>query len=154
MQVLPVSPRKKKGDEPASEEETFWFASVGWDVEKAKKIIERAPRDPVALNVADLTSHLMWVRVDEARAKALPADVLVLPVIVGWLPPMREDPPGKTGRFLIDGHHRLWRHVAEKRPTILAYLLTPEENKLIELGGAWRTMRAQHRAAHKKGSKT
>jgi hypothetical protein len=131
-------------------DETFWFGPVGWDVGKARDLLTLNAREPIELKVEELDGQLSFVHVDEAYAKTVPMDE---PIILGHYPPTIEPlTEGKQPMLVIDGHHRLWRATHEKRPTIRVYVLTAEENRLIEKGSAWGQMRRSVAAKARKGA--
>jgi hypothetical protein len=109
------------------ENQVFRFLFKAWDIDKAKAIIDRKPRQPKMVQIGKLAYLRSMIHVDKEYAATIDlerADPLIaVPV------------KSKEGTYymIIDGWHRIERAVQLDVPELPAYLLTMNEARRIEL---------------------
>lgn len=93
--------------------ETFSLMGFCWNVDAMKRYAKEEHLEPVHTKLNDAWANwLTWIKLD--REKAL-KNTSVEPII------MAEIFPGQT--IPVDGHHRAYRDLESKKPTIATYVL-------------------------------
>jgi hypothetical protein len=104
--------------------QVFTLLAKSWDIDAAFKLLEKAPRDPVPV---DITKSMSFIRTDPDYVAALDLKTAP-PIIVGtivadgaeyWLP--------------LDGWHRIRRAKDLGIDKLPAYILSKKETDKIEI---------------------
>jgi hypothetical protein len=110
--------KRKPDAEPV---ETFEFMGIVFDVTKAKRLAGDPTRSAARVQTAPFDSWLTMIGIDEKHALSDKID-LNEPVIIGVL-------PNDFGRLLLDGNHRMWRALHDKRTHMPALILDADETR-------------------------
>lgn len=103
-------------------EEVFDANGFGFDVDKAKRIIRRAPRPIITIQVTDYSGLFEAIPVKLDHPRGVTYD-LAFPLLFVTL--------RNGGRLLIDGWHRLDQAAKKGLETLPAVILTREETKKV-----------------------